>query len=397
MPYYRWRGVTLTGVTKKGRLFARSTDHLDELLLKRQVALLACKPMRNWVQQPISLRHHIQLFQQLATLIDAGILAPHALHIVANQIDHPQLQEKMHEVALMVDAGTPLSNALMQAGAVNNAIIVQLIKAGEESGQLSQALDAICVHLTATQDFYRRLRSALMLPAITLGFFLVIVVIIFTVIMPRFIDIFTSMQAQIPPLTQRLLSISFFMRSASMGLLVSVAAMTLIVIWRLTRRGPGRRAFDWLLLKLPLIGEIIEFRLLSYSMRATAVLLEGGMPLDQALRIVKESVSNHIFKEYLQQLETDIRAGSSLSEAMGQYAERLFSQDILAMVEVGQESGRLPLLLQRVARTYHARVMRRLTMFTMFIQPAVMIMLGLLVALLIFAVYGPIFNLSHIF
>ncbi len=397
MPYYRWRGVNLMGTIKRGVLFARSAEHLDELLLKRQLALLSHKQMRQWISRPIKLSNRLQLFQQLATLIDAGVLIPDALLIIANQTEHPQLQEKMHTVAQMVIAGISLSDALEDTGAIASPIIIQLIKAGEESGKLPLSLDAICAHLSATQDFYRRLRSALMLPAITLLFFFVIIVIIFTIIMPRFIEIFTSMQAEIPPLTQTLLSISAFMRSSAMGLIVAIGTLIALVMWRITRKGKPRRILDSALLKTPVVGELLTQRFLSYMMRALAVLLEGGMPLSQALAIVRSSVQNHCFIQYLQNLENDIMAGNSLSGAMAHHGEGLFSPDTIAMIEVGEESGRLPILLMRASDAYHMRVIQRLSWLTMLLQPTVMIILGMLVALLIFAVYGPIFNMSRIF
>ncbi len=397
MPYYKWRGVDVVGASKKGFLFARSPEHLDDLLLKRQIALLSHKHVRSFFKWPIRLSDRVALFQQLATLIDAGVLVPGALSIVANQIEHSVLQEKMHEVAQMVHAGVSLSEALWQVGAVANPIIIQLVQVGEESGKLSQSLDAICTHLASTQDFYRRLRSALLLPAITLFFFLIIAVIIFTVIMPRFIDIFSSMQSEVPPLTQSLLAISAFMRSPSMGLFLSVSALAILILWRVTRRGSGRKGLDWLLIHTPFIGPILQQRFLSYAMRAMGVLLNGGLTLSQTLIIIRDSVQNHIFKNSLSVLEGDIQSGSSLGDAMARYGNDLFGPDIIAMVEVGQESGRLPVLLYRIAQTYHMRVMQRLSWITMLLQPFVMIILGLLVALLIFAVYGPILNMSRAF
>jgi len=397
MPYFRWRAVNLTGSIKRGMLFARSEEHLDQLLLKRQLALLSCKQMRQLMPRPIRLSNRLQLFQQLTTLIEAGVLIPDALLIVANQTEHPQLQEKMHAVAQMVIAGVALSDALEQTGAIASPIIIQLIRAGEESGKLPLSLEAICSHLSATQDFYQRLQSALMLPAITLLFFCIIIVIIFTVIMPRFIEIFTSMQATIPPLTQTLLSISAFMRSPAMGLLLAVCALFVLLFWRITRRGKPRRILDTLLLQTPFIGSLLTERFFSYMMRALAVLLEGGMPLSQALAVVKLSVKNHHFIQYLQALEDDILAGTSLSSAMAQQVDGLFSPETIAMIEVGEESGRLPILLLRASEAYHTRVIQRLSWITMLLQPTVMIILGMLVALLIFAVYGPIFNMSRIF
>ena len=397
MPYYRWRGIELTGKIKKGRLFASSLEHLDELLIKRQIALLSGNSVRQWVKKPIRLADKAQLFRQLATLIDAGVLVPDALAIVANQLDRPQLQEIVHNVVTMVHEGESLSDALGRYPQVCNQIMIQLIRAGEESGKLGQTLDMLCSHIAATQDFYRRLRSALLLPAITLIFFLGIVLIIFTVIMPNFIDIFSSMQQSVPPLTQKLLAISLFLRSYAMGLIISLFSLGIIILWRLTRRGTGRWMLDWFLVHLPIVGSMLQQRFVAYAMQALAVLLQGGMPLAQALSAICESIDNHIFRDQIAQLELDVVSGSALSDAMARHSEGIFTQDAIAMVQVAQESGRLPDLLYRVSQTYYGRVTQRLSWLTLILQPTVMIMLGLLVALLIFAVYGPIFNLSSAF
>ncbi len=397
MPYYRWRGIELRGTIKKGTLFARSIEHLDQLLIKREIALLSYKPMKQWIKKPIKLADRVKAFSQLATLIDAGVLIPDALDIVANQIDHGGLQEIMHQIAKQVAEGVALSSVLALYPSVANQIIIQLVKAGEESGQLAQTLDALCKHLNAMQDFYRRMRSALLLPAITLIFFFGILMIIFIVIMPRFIEVFASMGKDIPPLTYYFLRVSDFMRSPFMGLLAAIMALIIVVIWRITRSGKGRIALDSILLKIPFIGNLMQQRFLAYSMQALSVLLAGGMPLFDALKVISASVQNHLFKHQIKRLAMDIEAGSSLSDAMARHSAGIFSQDVVAMMEVAEASGRLPLLLDRVAQVYYARVTERLAWLTLLLQPTIMIILGLLVALLIFAVYGPIFTMSSAF
>ncbi len=129
-------------------------------------------------------------------------------------------------------------------------------------------------------------------------------------------------------------------------------------------------------------------------MQALSVLLQGGMPLREALGVVRESVGNQRFQEQLAALESQIAAGSSLSDAMIRQHGGMGAPDVIAMIEVGQESGRLSMLLGRVGHTYYERVSQQLSWLTMLLQPTVMIFLGLLVALLIFAVYGPIFTMS---
>ena len=397
MPYYRWRGVELTGNIKKGILFARSTEHLDELLIKREIAILSAKPVRQWFKKPIRIADQLQFFSQLATLINAGVLIPDALDIVANQIRNVNLQNAMHQVGVLVSHGIALSEALALYPQVANPIMIQLIQAGEQSGELAQTLNALCKHLAETQDFYRRLRSALLLPAITLLFFCTILVIIFVVIMPRFIDVFTTMGKDIPPLTKSLLKVSDAMRSPFVGLICAISAFMIIMLWRLTRHGYGRLMRDTLLVKLPLIGTILKAQFLAYAMHVLSVLLKGGMPLREALNIVHWATQNRIFKRYIQRLQNDVESGNSLSEAMARHNDAIFGQDMVAMIEVAEASGRLSLLLDRVSQTYYNRVMQRLSWLTLFLQPAVMILLGLCVAFLIFAVYGPIFTMSDLF
>ena len=288
MPYYRWYGVDIVGDAKKGVLFARGAEHLDRLLLRREIALLSHTPQRQWIRKPIRMKHKLQFFRQLAVLIDSGVLLPDALAIVGDQLNHPPFQELVHAIAVQVQEGVSFSFALESSPQIFDQITIQLIRAGEESGNVTGGLDAITGHIAATQDFYSRLRSALFLPAITLIFFLAVVLIIFVLIMPRFIDIFASMKQEIPPLTKRLLSISTFMRSPLMGILVAVGGILSIIGWRTTRTGGGRRLLDRLLCGLPLVGPIIKQRFVGYTMQALSVLLQGGMPLVQALGVVRE-------------------------------------------------------------------------------------------------------------
>lgn len=397
MPYYYWKGVTITGQIKKGKLFAQTLEHLDELLLKREVALMQAKPAKQWIKKSISITDRAKLFAQLATLIEAGVLIPDALSIVANQVDNLELQEIMHEVAQQVSQGTQLSDALEPYSQVANQIMIQLIRAGEQSGNIDYALNALSAHLMATGDFYRRIRSALILPLITIIFFVAILLIIFIVIMPRFISVFTSMAKEIPPLTQKMIWISEFITSPAMGLSLAILALLGVLGWRFTRAGRGRRLLDRMLLGLPFIGSLLQERFLAYSMQAIGVLVQGGMPLLQAIGVVKESVQNHIFRMKLAELEADIENGASLSHAMARHSAAIFGPDTVAMIEVAEASGRLPLLLDRVSQSYYSQVTQRISWLTLLLQPAIMLILGLMVALLIFAVYGPIFTLSSAF
>lgn len=397
MPYFYWTGVALTGNQKKGTLFARSPEHLDELLFKRQIALMRSKPVRQWIKKPIRLSHLVQFFRQLAVLVDAGVLLPSALTIVGDQISHPPLQEVIHDIAGHVKEGISLSALMERYPAIFNHVMVQLVKAGEESGHLSESLEGICTHVTTLQDFYSRVRSALMMPIITLGFFLVIACVICLIVMPRFVDIFTSLRQEVPPFMKTMLAITAFITSWSMLALSLGLALIGIVLWRLKKQGYAKGAFDRIVLRIPIIGTLLQERFLAYTFQTAALLIQSGMPVMQALTTVRESLRNSEQARYIGLIELDVAAGCSLSDAMTRYMGTLFSPDVIAMVEIGQESGRLGLLLSKVALSYHDRITRKLSFMTMILQPLIMIILGLLVAALIFAVYGPIFSMSSSF
>ncbi len=397
MPYYKWCGVELTGTIKTGRIFARSVEHLDALLFKREIALLKSKCLtRRLIKTPIRLNHKIHFFQQLSVLVDAGVLLPEALALVAEQIEHTGLREVAHDLADSVQQGIGLSKAMQRYPRVFNQIMVQLIKAGEESGKLPQALDALCSHVQATHDFYLRLRSALLLPGITFAFFMLVVGIIFVVIIPQFAGIFASAQVPLPALTKTILAMSNFMNSRSMLLVLLGLGIGALFAWRYSKSVSGKRLVDKLVISLPFIGPLLKKRFVAYFLRAVALLLEGGVHVVPALRMIAASVNNRILREYITELEVAVTAGSSLSDAMARHSQALFSQDIVAMAEVGQESGRLASILKKGASSYHAKLVRQLSLITMLVQPTIMIILGLLVALLVFAIYVPIFELSSV-
>jgi type IV pilus assembly protein PilC len=397
MPYYYWRGVELTGNLKKGKLFARSRDHLDALLLKREIALMNCTAATQWFARPIFLSHKIEFFKRLAVLIDAGVSVPNSLALVADQLDHPRFQEIIYQVCTQVTEGKSLSQAMQSYPELFSVIMIQLVSAGEESGNLAQALDGICAHLIATQEFYSRLRSVLMLPLITVLFFLIIAAIIFTVIMPRFVEIISSFNQQLPPLTRKLMAISDFMMSGGMIICLSGLVILVWLLWRITQQGMARKIKEYCMLHTPLIGTIIQQRFLAYSLRSIALLVQGGVPIVHAVKLVRQSTDHSIFEQQLFFMEQDIQAGSSLSDAMARHPQEIFSPDTIAMVQVAEESGRLGPLLHKTATTYHDRVIDTLSMLTMVLQPIIMILLGLLVGALVYAVYGPIMNMSNSF
>jgi len=398
MPYFQWRGVDLTAATRRGLTFARSVEELDRHLFEEQsIALLSSKPARQrWRGGRIRLRYLVHCFRQLAVLTGTGVLLPEALVIVAGQAQHPRLREVMHTVADEVASGELLSSVMARYPHLFSAIVIQLISVGEESGSLAGALDAVSSHLERTDDFYSRLRGALMLPIITLVFFSAIATVIFVLIIPYFADLFASMNHELPFITRMLIGVSRFMRSWSVVGALGAAVVTMLGLALAGRRPAGKRVVDALVLRVPIVGDLLSNRFMTYLLHATALLLEGGVPLAQALGIVGHSIDNIYLCSDVHGLEEAVNNGNALSVAMRDVPSHRFGDELVAMVRVGEESGRLAFILKKSAAARHDRLVHSLGRLMALLQPLLMVLLGLLIATLVFAVYGPIITMARI-
>jgi len=398
MPYFQWRGVDLAAETRRGLTFARSIEELDRHLFEEQaIALLSSKPARQrWRSGPIRLRYQVHCFRQLAVLTGTGVLLPEALIIVASQAQHPRLREVMHTIADEVASGELLSKVMARYHHLFSAIVVQLISVGEESGSLAGALDAVSSHLERTDDFYSRLRGALLLPIITLCFFAAIATVIFVLIIPYFADLFASMNHDLPFITRMLIGVSSFMRSWSVIGVLATGLVVFVCLALASRRPSGKCFVDALILRLPIVGDLLANRFMTYLLHATALLLEGGVPLAQALGIVGCSIDNIYLCTDVQGLEEAVNSGNALSTAMRDTSSRRFGDELVAMVRVGEESGRLAFILKKSAAARHDRLVHSLDRLMALLQPLLMVLLGLLIATLVFAVYGPIITMARI-
>jgi type IV pilus assembly protein PilC len=397
MPYYSWTGIDLKGQLHKGQLFARTPVELDALLIKHEIALLNCKQKKQFLAfAKINLLHKIQFFRQLYQMINCGVLLPDSLMVVGSQMHHVGFQQIISQLAQDICQGQALSQAMGKYPEVFDTIMVKMIQAGEESGSLNNSLNMLCEYLDARHEFNKRLRSALMVPIISFGFFCLIALVIFIFIVPQFMEMFQAVNKELPLVTQYMLMISDTLRSKYAFVLAGFLALMIIISSRAIKSGPSKYAWDSFIIKTPLIGILIKESSLSYFLHAVSMLLAGGMQLLPAMKIAKQTVSSSVLRSQLDYIEQEIEAGSSLSQAMMHDRLQIFSAEIVSIVRVAEESGQLSPLLARAAYSMQEQVKRMIAVLTILINPLLMLVLGLLITFLIFAVYLPIFNLSSV-
>jgi type II secretory pathway component PulF len=270
------------------------------------------------------------------------------------------------------------------------------IQVGEESGNLIDALDGLAHHYERSAEFQKKMRAALLVPAVTFLFFLAVVGFIFIAIIPRFADLFISYNQNIPPLTQVMLNISLFFQSRQALLVVGTSISSILLVYWWAHSTSGKQIWDRFIMHIPLVGTFIHDMFMGSFFQSLAMLLAGGLRLVPAMQLIARGTDNTVCKERLLDLERIVQEGGSLSQALASQPGDFFSPESIALVIVGQESGRLVPMLSRLSHLYHQRLLGRLNLCIALVQPVCMILLGLLVTALVFAVYGPIFNIANL-
>jgi len=397
MPYYRWKGVNLLGDFKAGKSFAKDKEYLDTFLFNNNISLLECSRSHIWsVFRHVSVQNKIQLFRQLSVLLDAGVRLPEALQIAGNQAENLFWGQILHNVESDIQEGLSLGHALGKYPNIFNELIVKMVIVGQETGTLSVALHQLADYLERKNMFYKKVRSAAMLPLITLGFFVCISMTIFILVVPKFADMFKTFNKELPAITKVILKVSLFLRSNWFVMAIILFVLFILVIRSYIKTVSGKAITEKVLLSVPFVGSTMRYRFFVYFFGSISILLKSGMRLVPAIGVSKKSLQRSVFANYIEKLETDVLSGSSLSDSLADHAGSLFTQDIIAMVRVGEETGKLSLMLKKAADMYQEKVNRSLLFFTTIFQPLLMILLGLLITLLIFAIYVPVFNLSSL-
>lgn len=393
MPYFKWVGVDIAGITKKGKKAAYSVQELSAQLLKQGVGLLHAKlvwtPSFLW---PISVQMKGDLFKQKAKLLRAGILLPNVLEVLAQQSSHPILCDMLADVGHDIQHGITIEKALGKHDALRDPIVAIMLRAGHASGNIIDAVENVALYFHKQHTFNKNIRSALAMPFLTLLFFIGISTFIFIFIIPRFAEMFHSFDQQLPALTRAMITMSDFISSSAMIYIVGIVALIIFCAYRYFTNAQGRKTWNVFLSHIPFVGNFMWQHHMCQALQALALLVNSGVPLVDALKIVSESVDHEAVKAQLHGLYNDVASGQLLAHAMA--ATGLFLPEVVALVYVGQESGTMGHSLEGGALVYNDKVEENLRRFVFYLQPAVIILLGLLVMTLIFAIYSPIMQLS---
>jgi type IV pilus assembly protein PilC len=394
MPYFKWVGVDIVGKKKSGKVVAYSQQELSQRLFSRGIALLWCKQIYVlsffW---PVSRRVKNEIFTHIAQLLRAGMLFPNVLRIVAQRSNNPFVCDMLSELSIDISHRMPFVTALEKQKKLCNPIAVTLLEAGNESANMVSAAEGVAYYYEMQDKFKKDIRSALAMPLLTLLFFFVTSFLVFVFIIPRFADMFASLNQKLPSFTLCMIAISSFMRSWAMIVLSGMCVGCVFGFYYFFKT-IGKSLGDRIVLGIPFVGNLIYHHQLGQVLYALSLLVLSGVSLAPALHLLSASLDNSVIKRQFEILYHDVISGCLLSDAMDR--SLMFLPEIAALVRIGEESGLLGESLESASALYADTLRQSMQTFVFFLQPLMIVLLGVLITALIFAVYLPIMDLSYV-
>ena len=334
----------------------------------------------------VPLRDKVIFFRQLATMIKAGVTLGNALNILVDQTKNPRLADSIRRIKMAVDGGFSLSGAL-RTRAEFNTLMVSIVSAGEEGGKLDESLDRLATFLERQDELRRKIVSAVTYPAVVILFAVFILYILVTVVMPRFSQVFRGLNVPLPTLTIQVFNFSEWMAEFWYIPLLAIFLFG-VVVSMLAKNKDTKPAMDAMKLRLPMVGDIFFKSAMARSNRTLASLVDSGVPILKSLEMTAEVTDNAVIGKAYTSLRDAARKGASLGDTAKNIS--VFPVMIAHMMKVGEETGQLETMLDKVAGWFEMELDEKIKRLTSILEPVLIIFVGGIVALVALAIFTPI-------
>jgi len=398
---YKWKGLDKNNFAE-GEIEAEDEEVAIYLLRKEGVTVTSIDPLekekkkkkeRKSSSAKITDKELLLFTRKMATMMKAGLAIVPALEMLKVQNENPSFAPIIEELLLQINAGVPLSQCLERHPNLFDVVYVNLIKAGEASGNLDTFLDRITYALEKSIKIRKAIKSAMMYPIILLivAFSVVGVMMIFVV--PVFVEIFADAGLELPFATRIVMNISDFLRSPyavafGIGAIVTFKVLKGI----LTSNDALMMKFDKYIMTVPVLGKLVSDSIMARMAMILANLIAGGVNLVEALEIVKNSISNLKIQTSLEKVKREIYSGRPFSKSLRETGD--FPETMCGFIEVGEETGKLNEMLGTVALYYEEEFDDSVDAFSQLLEPIMIVFLGVIIGFILVAMYTPIFEMG---
>ena len=402
MPIYEYKGLTKAGKNVRGTVDAENIRGA-RVKLKRDgvfVVDLADKTKRQKKKKKttsggksVGVNDLSNMTRQLASLIKANIPLVDALGACSDQMDNLTLKEVLADCKNSVNEGSAFHKAIRKYPKIFDKVFVSMIEAGEMSGTLDIILLRLAEFTEDKAELNAKIRSAMLYPIIMLLFMLMILAVMFIFVIPQMMSIFEDAEIQLPWYTMAVIDFSGILVNYWWAILIGAAGVIFTFVqW--TRSPSGRPTWDGIKLKLPVSGKLSRMIAVSRFTRTLSTLLTGGVPMLNAMDIVKNVVSNEVLAKAIREARDNISEGESIAGPLKRSNE--FPPIVIHMIGIGEKTGELEKMLNQVSDTYDFQVKNQVTGLTSILEPVMIILMGCVIGIIVFSLMVPMFELANI-
>ena len=397
MAEWVWEAKARTGETRKGVMEADTLEVVEQRLRTQQLNPVKVKKKPKEINLTlgtgVSDKDLVVFIRQFATMIDAGLPLVQCLDILSTQGENAIFKKLLTDVKNFVEQGGTFSDALREHPKVFDDLFVNLIQAGEVGGILDAILRRLAVYIEKRVKLQRQVRSAMVYPTSVLVIAFGVIAIMLQFVIPTFQDMFREFGSEdgLPWLTQKVIGFSVWFRNNVHWLFIIIIAVVTSV--RYSYRTPnGKRFWHKTLITAPIIGPVMRKIAVARFTRTLGTLLGSGVPILDALTIVARSAGNVILEEAINKTAEKIREGRTMAEPLGE--TKVFPHMVVQMIGVGEQTGALDTMLNKVADFYEEEVDQAVAALTSLLEPIMMVFIGGIVGFILIAMYMPIFSLA---
>ncbi len=393
-----WEGTDRAGARMKGELSSRSENTVRAELRRQGIKVIKVKkkpkPLFTARKKKIIPKDIAVFSRQLATMLSAGVPLVQAFDIVGRGHENPSMQELLMTIKADIEGGSPLAEALGKHPLYFDELFCNLVHAGEMAGVLETLLHKIADYKEKTESLKGKIKKALTYPTAVIVVAVIVTAILLVFVVPQFEDLFKGFGADLPAFTQMVVGMSRFLRDywyIIAGILIAAG----FVLANLKRRSVAfNHGLDRLILKIPVIGEIMRKAAIARFARTLATMSAAGVPLVEALQSVAGATGNIVYGTAVLQMRDEVATGHQLQMTMRQ--SNLFPNMVIQMVAIGEESGSIDSMLSKVADFFEEEVDNAVDSLSSLLEPMIMAFLGVVVGGLVIAMYLPIFKLGSV-
>ncbi len=396
MAKYHWEGTTRAGEVRRGSLEAASEDAVVNRLRSEQITprkiKKAAREIKFQLGTGVSHKDILVFTRQLATMIDAGLPLVQCLDILGTQTENQSFAKVLLSVKSHVEAGATFSDALRRHPKVFDELFVNLIAAGEIGGILDTILNRLSEYIEKSVKLKRQVKSAMVYPSAIFGVAIIVVVVMLTKVIPVFENMYAEFRGAVLPAPTRFvigLSNGFVSR---WYIFFGVTVAFVVGMTALLRNPRGRELFDGFILKVPVIGSVLRKVIVARFTRTLGTLLASGVPILDSLEICAKTSGNKVVQAAIMYARQKISEGKDLASPLGE--TKIFPSMVVQMIGVGEQTGAMDQMLQKIADFYEDEVDTAVSAMTALMEPIMMVFLGGVIGGLIVAMYLPVFELA---